>query len=331
LDDLDRRLLSLVQEDFAIDEQPYLRLAERLGCTEEDVITRLAALVEQGVIRDVSPVFDLRLLGYSSTLAALDVPPDRVEEVAALINARPEVTHNYLREGHPNLWFTVIAESDDALRAILSSVERDAGCGTVHNLPATRMFKARVVFALEDAEPPGGAGGAEWGTYGAPIRPVVGAADWSIIEQLQEGIPLASRPYDALAERAAMPVPDFLDRTRALKGSGIIRRMGVRLRHHQAGMRGNILSVWRVPDDDAERVGLAFARLPEVTHCYTRPTFEGFPYNLYAMVSAATPEAAEAVVRRMADAVRITDYVTLKTGRELKKSTPRYRRPAHIA
>jgi len=331
LDDLDRRLLSLVQEDFPIDERPYLRLAERLGCTEDDVIAHLAALVEQGVIRDVSPVFDLRLLGYSSTLAALDVPPDRIEEVAALINARPEVTHNYLREGHPNLWFTVIAESPDAVQRTISSVERESGSSPVHNLPATRMFKARVVFDLGDAEPTKPSGGAEWGPHGAPTGPAVDAAHWPAIEQLQEGIPLTSRPYDQLAERAGMPVADFLDCARLLKGSGIIRRMGVRLRHHRAGVRGNILSVWRVPEEEVERVGLAFAGLPEVTHCYSRPTFEGFPYNLYAMVSAPTPEAAEATLHRMSDTSGVREWVALKTGRELKKSTPRYRRPSRPA
>jgi DNA-binding Lrp family transcriptional regulator len=103
--------------------------------------------------------------------------------------------------------------------------------------------------------------------------------------------------------------------------------MGGRLRHHRAGIAGNILSVWRVPEGDGERVGALFAARPEVTHCYLRDTFPGFPYNLYAMISARTPEQAQAVLLSLSAESGLTDYVALKTGRELKKSTPRYRRP----
>jgi DNA-binding Lrp family transcriptional regulator len=285
--------------------------------------------VEQGVIRDVSPVFDLRTLGYASTLAALDVPPDRVEEVAALVGAPPEVTHNYLREGRPNLWFTVIAESPEAVQAILGVIEREAACGPVHNLPATRMFKAKVVFDLDGKGCQTHFPTAEKvsGTSSVPLS----ATDWSVIEQLQEGIPLEPRPFDALAQRAGLSVAEFVARIAGLHASGVLRRMGVRVRHHKAGIAGNVLSVWRVADENAERVGETFSQFPEVTHCYTRPAFEGFPYNLYAMVSASTPEAAQAVLKRMSEAVGLSDYVALKTGRELKKSTPRYRRPRTLA
>lgn len=155
MDDLDRRLLNLVQEDFPIDERPYLCLAERLGATEEDVIHRLDGLVKAGVIRHLSPVFDLRKLGYCSTLAALNVPPERIDEVAARVNRHPEVTHNYLREGEPNVWFTVIAESQAALNDKLSEIESEADSGPVHSFPARRMFRARVVFDFAE-EPDAG-------------------------------------------------------------------------------------------------------------------------------------------------------------------------------
>jgi DNA-binding Lrp family transcriptional regulator len=152
LDDLDRRILGVVQEHFPIDERPYLQIARQIGSTESEVIDRMQRLVDRGVIRDISPVFDLQKLGHCSTLAALDVPADRVDEVARIVNARGEVTHNYLREGRPNMWFTVIAESEAALRAILESIERDAKCGPVANFPAQRKFTARVVFELGDAD-----------------------------------------------------------------------------------------------------------------------------------------------------------------------------------
>jgi DNA-binding Lrp family transcriptional regulator len=146
LDDLDRRLLSVIQEHFPIDERPYLQIARQIGSTQGEVLDRMKGLLERGIIRDISPVFDLQKLGYRSTLAALTVPSTRVDEVAAVVNARDEVTHNYLRAGEPNMWFTVIAESEAALQRVLSDIERDAGCGPVANFPAQRKFTARVVF-----------------------------------------------------------------------------------------------------------------------------------------------------------------------------------------
>ena len=146
MDDLDRRLLSVIQEHFPIDERPYLQIARQIGSTQGEVLDRMKGLVERGIIRDISPVFDLQQLGYCSTLAALDVPADRVDEVAAIVNTREEVTHNYLREGEPSMWFTVIAESEEALQRVLDDIEREAGCGRVANFPAQRRFTARVVF-----------------------------------------------------------------------------------------------------------------------------------------------------------------------------------------
>lgn len=153
------------------------------------------------------------------------------------------------------------------------------------------------------------------------------SGDWAVIEQLQGGIPLEPRPYDQLADRAGVPVDQFLQRMRQLKASGVLRRMGIRVRHHQAGIRGNLLSVWRVPKADVERIGSRFAEMPEVSHCYERETTPDFPYNLYAMVHAPTEAMVREVVERMAVETGIREYVVLETVRELKKSTPQYRRP----
>jgi len=157
---------------------------------------------------------------------------------------------------------------------------------------------------------------------------MIDARDWAVVEQLQAGIGLDERPFDALAANAEMPVSEFLTRMERLRREGVIRRMGVRVRHHKAGVEGNVLTVWRVPDQDVERVGKLFASMTEVSHCYTRTTYPGFPYNLYAMVHAPTPAAAEAVIQRMAGESGINDFVPLRTIRELKKSTPRYQRPS---
>ena len=151
--------------------------------------------------------------------------------------------------------------------------------------------------------------------------------DWLVIEALQRGIPLMDRPFAVLAEGIGMDEGEFIRRVGALKERGIIRRMGLRIAHREAGVRGNVMVVWRVPPGRVEEVGMLLAEQPSVTHCYERPTFYDLPYNLYSMVHAADPDAAAGEVRRLAELVGVSDYQMLHTVRELKKSTPIYRQP----
>lgn len=148
--DLTARLLELAQQGLPLTSRPYLALAEQLGTTEGVVINTLADLQSQGLIRELSAFFDPRRLGYRSTLACMTVPAERVDEVAAILADMPEVTHNYLREHEFNMWFAVIAPSDEAIAHLLEEIAARTGCGPVHNLPAEKVFKIRVAFAAEE-------------------------------------------------------------------------------------------------------------------------------------------------------------------------------------
>ena len=149
MSDFAARLLEEAQIDFPVDQRPFLRLAERLGTSEEQVLDTFAELLASGAIRELSVFLDPRKLGYRSTLACLSVPEERVDDVAKLLDAMPEVTHNYLRDHHYNLWFAVIAPSGAALDAVLATIEERAGCGPVHNLPARKFFKLQVLFPAD--------------------------------------------------------------------------------------------------------------------------------------------------------------------------------------
>lgn len=148
LDRLDRRILMLIQKAFPIEERPYHALADRLGVTEEEVVARIRRMKEAGYIRRLGAIFDLRKLGYHSMLVAAKVPTDRVEEVARMINAYPGVTHNYERVGPFNLWFTLIAPSEEMLSRILEEMKERTGIREMFGLPAVRTFKIGVHFSL---------------------------------------------------------------------------------------------------------------------------------------------------------------------------------------
>ncbi|MHB1042746.1 MAG: siroheme decarboxylase subunit alpha [Eubacteriales bacterium] len=148
IDEIDRRLLSLIQVNFPLVPEPYRELAALLGLNEKEVISRIGKLCESGVIRRLGGIFDSRRLGYSGTLCAMRVEPERIPEVAAAVNSFSGVTHNYLREHDYNMWFTVLAESPEKLKKILNEIRSRTGLDVI-TLPAENIFKIRVNFDLD--------------------------------------------------------------------------------------------------------------------------------------------------------------------------------------
>jgi DNA-binding Lrp family transcriptional regulator len=151
------------------------------------------------------------------------------------------------------------------------------------------------------------------------------ATDQALIARLQEGIPLASRPYREIGEDCGIEEAQVLERIGRLIREGVIRRLGARVGHLQAGVQGNVMVVWRVPEERVEEAGRFFASQASISHCYEREPQADFPYNLYTMVHAPDPEAAGRLVAELSRAVAISDFQMLPTVRELKKTSPRYR------
>jgi len=148
LDSVDRRILQIIQSGFPLVERPYLQIAASLGISEGEVLKRIGGMQERGIIRRLGGLFNSRKLGYTGTLCALRVPPEDIERVADIINNYPGVTHNYLRNHDYNMWFTLLAESEDKLNEILAEIRRSTGIQQMIDLPAINLFKVRVNFEL---------------------------------------------------------------------------------------------------------------------------------------------------------------------------------------
>jgi len=149
IDDIDKKLLTLIQRKFPISSTPYLEIASTLGISETEVINRLADLKAKGIIRRIGAIFDSKKLGYHSTLCAMKVPEDRIDEVANIANRYPGVTHNYLRTDEYNMWFTLIAKSQKELERIIGEIKDISQIADFINLPAIDMFKIHVHFKLD--------------------------------------------------------------------------------------------------------------------------------------------------------------------------------------
>lgn len=144
MDSTDREILNIIQSDFPISPEPYAEIGSRAGISGEEALKRVKYLLNDGVIRKVGPFFDAAKMGHKSTLCAVQVQNEKVKLTADLIAAYPEITHNYLREGDPNLWFTVIAPTEERIAEILAGISQKVGVGPIHNLPAKKMFKVKV-------------------------------------------------------------------------------------------------------------------------------------------------------------------------------------------
>jgi DNA-binding Lrp family transcriptional regulator len=151
LDDLDKRLLNLMQGQFPIAARPYQHVAAQAGIAEDEVLGRVQHLIDERIIRQVTPIFDTRALGYSSMLVAAKVDPDNPWRAANVINAHPGVSHNYLRNHEFNIWFTIATEPDSplGLQGTLTTLARLAGAESVRQLPTLKLFKIRMDLEME--------------------------------------------------------------------------------------------------------------------------------------------------------------------------------------
>ena len=311
---MDKGLLNVLQAGFPLTREPFADIGARLGLDEGEVIRRIERLKGSQVIRTIGPVFDTRRLGHRSTLVAMSVVEDRLEETARVINENPGVSHNYLRDDSFNMWFTLTVpegvDIEDELRALAERVTPQR----MLNLPAVRLFKLDVFFDAGGGNRPAGV---EVPDKGRSLQ--LSSEERMVVGVLQQDLPLVSRPFDAMSEATGMTVDDFLTRCRRLKERGAMRRFGASVRHHAVGYSANAMVCWRVPESMVEKTGRIMAGYAEVSHCYQREPAPDWPYNLYTMIHARTNEELQGTIDRIAAETGIDERRALHTVKELKK------------
>lgn len=139
MDDIDRLIINTLQEGFPICDAPYQQVAMHLGLTEQAFIERLQTLLDNGVLSRFGPLYHAELMGGALTLAAVKAPPERFEEITNIINAFPEVAHNYARNHALNMWFVIATETPGQIRQTITAIEQQTGL-TVHNMPKINEY-----------------------------------------------------------------------------------------------------------------------------------------------------------------------------------------------
>lgn len=329
LDLTDRQLLNIIQSSFPLVEEPFQHIGHALEVPEAEVISRIQSLKDRHVVRQISAIFDTRRLGYKSVLVAMRFPPDRLDAGARLINEHPGVSHNYARNGPFNLWFTVAVPPSESLEATVEDMARRGGAEAYRLMPTIRFFKIGVNFdmvkeqgAAYDYYSPDGYHTADTDAWRRP-QPVTDL-EVQVVRELQEDLPLVSRPFAPMAQRLGITQQELFGIAESFRQRGILRRYSAVLHHRRAGFKANAMVVWKVPPERSVEVGKIMASSPWVTHCYERPTFPDWEYTHFTMVHATSKEKCEEIARDISRATGIADYMLLYSTREYKKTRVKY-------
>jgi DNA-binding Lrp family transcriptional regulator len=320
LDDLDRKLLNLMQGSFPLEPRPYAAVAAAAACSEEEVLARVARLLEQRIIRQVTPIYDTRALGYGSMLVAAKVDAEHPWAAAKIINSHPGVSHNYLRNHEFNMWFTIAVERDSklGLDGTLDVLASLTGAESIRQLPTLKLFKIRMDLEMEGGTQALATPGAE--SAPAPLEAIdYDERDVAVIRATQGDLPIVSEPYTGPAAALGMQVSELLEHMTGMRERGLLRRVAAILYHRRAGFSANGMGVWKVPAEQIAAVGPRMASFRGISHCYQRPTYPDWPYSVFTMAHGRSKEECDAVLDAIADDTGIDERATLYSSTEFKK------------
>jgi siroheme decarboxylase len=320
LDELDKRLLNLMQGRFPLVPRPYAEVAEAAGITEDEALARVARLLDHRIIREITPIYDTRALGYASMLVAAKVDPEHPQRAARVINEHPGVSHNYLRNHEFNLWFTIAVEEGSrlGLDGTLEVLRGLTGAESIRQLPTLKLFKIRMDLEMEGATGDLAAAGVAAEPRELSKQPY-DDFDVAVIRATQGHQPVVAEPYAGPAAELGIPVARLLDHMGGMVERGLLRRVAAILYHRRAGFSANGMGVWKVPEERILELAPRMAAVRGISHCYQRPTYPDWPYSVFTMAHGRSKDECDAILDSIAQSTGITGRATLYSSTEYKK------------
>ncbi len=325
MNDITNELLSHIQKDFPLTQRPYLELAKRLDRSEDEIISILEEQKRDSIIRQISPIFDTKKLGYHSSLVAFRVDKNDIDKAINAINEHPGVSHNYERDHDFNIWFTIAVEPDSKL-GLDKSVEilaKRANAKEHILLPTLKMFKIAVKLDTtgKDAKKE------------KVVKKSFKKIDLTpkiieIIKESQHDLPITQKPFDELTKKLNISHEELFKTLNDLKVAGVMRRFAAILNHKRAGFNANAMVVWDIDEKKGEEIGKKAAEFSAVSHCYLRPKYPNWQYNLFTMIHGKSKEETDAKIAEIANEIEYNEKRPLYSTREFKKVRLIYFSPA---
>ncbi len=323
-----QEILSRIQKKFPLVAKPFKAIADELNISEDEVISILQEEKEAGIIRQTSAIFDTKRLGYKSSLVAFKVSADKIDKAVEIINAHPGISHNYERNHDFNIWFT-LAVAPDSIFGLDKTIEilaklTDADAHIA--LPTLKLFKISVKLNTTGKD-----------DKKEKVKKVehteidLSELHHQIIRKAQYDIEITSEPFKKIIDELDINYDTFFSILSELQEAGIMRRFASILNHRKAGFNANAMVVWDVDEKDGEAIGEKAAAFSAVSHCYLRPKYENWGYNLFTMVHGKTRKETNAIIDEMDKEIESKEHMPLYSSREFKKVRIEYFSPTFEA
>ena len=323
LGESDKELLNEIQWTFPLITRPFDAIATKFNTTPEIIKEKLNNLKEIGVLRQLSAIFDTRKLGYTSSLVAMEIEDDKLDYVASQINRHPGVSHNYERDHQFNLWFTLAVPPGADLNSELEKFNVLKGIKKVRMLPTLQLFKIGVKLDMIDDKKHDVAPTEEKKEI-KNIKFEPTEDDKDFIRELQKDMEIIDEPFVKAANNLGITEDELFSKMKHYESLGVLRRFAAILRHRQVGFTANGMIVWKVPEDRITSVGETLGSFPQVSHCYERPTYDDWPYNVFSMIHCKTHDEAYDVAKTIQNQIDVNEYKILFSSREFKKTRVEY-------
>jgi len=318
-------ILSRIQKKFPLVARPFKDIANELGISEEEVLEILQKEKKDGIIRQTSAIFDTKRLGYKSSLVAFKVPEGKIDSAVEIINSHPGISHNYERNHDFNIWFTlgVPPSSEFGLDKTVEIIAKLTGADDYIMLPTLKLFKINVKLNTTGKD-----------EKKEKVKKVIHSdieltpLHHDIIRLAQYDIDIVSEPFAKLIKELNIDYNTFFKILAQLQEAGVMRRFASILNHRKAGFNANAMVVWDVDEKNGEEIGANAASFSAVSHCYLRPKYENWPFNLFTMVHGKTTEETNSIIDEMAKEVLSKSHMPLYSSREFKKIRIEYFTPA---
>jgi DNA-binding Lrp family transcriptional regulator len=320
-------ILSIIQKKFPLTEKPFLEIAKELNMSEDEVLNIIQSAKDEKIIRQTSAIFDTKSLGFKSSLVAFKVKEEDIDKAVEIINAHPGISHNYERDHDFNIWFTIAVEPNSKL-GLEKSVAILAKLTNAQDsiiLPTLKLFKISVKLNTTGKD-------AKKEKVKKHVKKDIDLTPLhlEVIKLAQNDIEIVSEPFLHITKELDISYEKLFEILNELKDAGVMRRFASILNHRNAGFNANAMTVWDVDEKDGEEIGAKAAAFSAVSHCYLRPKYDNWPYNLFTMIHGKTKEETDGIIADIASEIEHKAKRPLYSTREFKKVRLRYFSPEFI-
>lgn len=317
-------ILSRIQKKFPLVARPFEVIADELGMSEDEVLAILQEQKKANVIRQTSAIFDTKRLGYISSLVAFKIAPQKISDAVKIINSHPGISHNYERNHDFNIWFTlaVAPNSKFGLQKTVELLAKLTKADDFIILPTLKLFKINVKLNTTGKD-----------EKKEEVKRVqhkeieLTPLHHSIIRYAQNDIEFVHEPFKKIVDAIGIDYDTFFGALDELQEAGVMRRFASILNHRKAGFSANAMVVWDVDEQNGEMIGEKAAAFSAVSHCYLRPKYPNWPYNLFTMVHGKSEEETNSIIEEMAAEIDAKSHMPLYSSREFKKVRIEYFTP----